>query len=123
MFNATELDCRASPMPQVAVHARRDADGGSGLFLPHYATPTLRSTSRSPTLDELQLARLRIRMEALEHLIIILLADTITQNLDAVRRLVNDIPFRTDPNLDAKMNRAAAHMICLVCRTGFHGKA
>jgi len=56
-------------------------------------------------------------MEALEHLVIILLADNRTQDVDAVRNLLNDIPFWTDPSHTVESRCAAAHMIRLVERS------
>jgi hypothetical protein len=56
-------------------------------------------------------------MEALEHLVIILLADTKSRDVDTVRELLNDMSFWTDPSHDAESRHAAAHMIRLVERS------
>jgi hypothetical protein len=75
------------------------------------------SSAKPPTPVELEVARLRIRTEALEHLMIIILAQSSRYELDEVRGLAHDIPFQTDPNLDAEMRRAVAHMIRLIERS------
>jgi hypothetical protein len=98
MSHTAELDRWANPSAPVLVNARH------GVSMP-------------PTAGELEVARLRIRMEALEHLTIILLAQSGRHELDEVRGLALDIPFQTDPNLDTEMRRAVAHMIRLIERS------
>lgn len=98
MSHAAELNHWANSLAPVTVNA-------------------LHSVPSLPTAGELEVARLRIRMEALEHLTIILLAQSGRQQLDEVRGLALDIPFQTDPNLDAEMRRAVTHMIRLIERS------
>src|SRR5579862_954697 len=67
----------------------------------HYL-PALTSKPLPPTLPESEVARLRIRIEALEHLIIILLAASGAEDLETLRGLAGDIPFWSDLNLNAE---------------------
>jgi hypothetical protein len=72
---------------------------------------------QKPTIADTSIARLRIRMEALEHLVIILLADNQSRGVRSVRELLNDVPFWTDPTHNVESRCAAAHMIRLVERS------
>ena len=70
-----------------------------------------------PTLLEIEVARLRVRMQALEHLVIVLLGATPTRELEMIRGLADDREFQSDANRDAEISQAAALMIHLVERS------
>lgn len=117
MSNALKLDRRGISTTQRAAPATHAAAVGVYHAEPYHATPTVHDTVPTPTPADIAIARLRIRMEALEHLVIILLADTKSRDVDTVRELLNNIPFWTDPSHNAESTRAAAHMIGLVERS------
>ena len=117
MSNALKLDRRGISTTQGAAPATHEAAVGVKCAEPYLAAPTVHDTVPKPTLADIAIARLRYRMEALEHLVIILLADTKSPGVDNVRELLNDMSFWTDPGHNAESRRAAAHMIRLVERS------
>ena len=103
---------RAAPIPAVPIAARRHAAHEFGHAEMPFAAPSSPTTSA-----EMETKRLRIRMEALEHLLVLLLANINSQELDPVLELVNDISFSQQAGADAEVARVVEHMIRLVERS------
>ena len=117
MSDALKLDRRGISTTQGTAPATHEVTVGVKYAEPYHAAPTVNGTAPKPTLADTEIGRLRFRMEALEHLVIILLADTKSRDVDAVRELLNETAFWTDPSHNAESRRAAAHMIRLVERS------
>ena len=101
-----------------AALSRWDNEGGAGPCGPQMAHISAASQSEVPELTNAELVQLRIRVIALENLVISLLAEASSRQLDLAREMAAFISPRPDFTHHSLTIRAAAQMIDMVNRAG-----
>jgi hypothetical protein len=97
-------------------HARWDYEGGAGPDGPQEGTARLEILPDFPPLTNTELVLLRVRVIALENLVISLLAQASDRQLDHAREMAGYISPRSGVTHHALILHAAAHMVDLVER-------
>ena len=98
--------------------SRWDNEGGAGPRRPQEDLISGEAQSEVPELTNAELVQLRIRVIALENLVIALLAEASDRQLDLAREMAAYISPRPGFTYHPLTIRAAAHMIDLVERAG-----
>jgi hypothetical protein len=98
--------------------SRWDNEGGAGPCGPQEGASSCEVQSEVPQLTNAELVQLRIRVIALENLVISLLAEASNRQLDLAREMAAFISPRPDFTHHSLTIRAAAQMIDLVDRAG-----
>lgn len=106
-----------SQQPQSAL-SRWDDEGGAGPGGPQGDVVSGKSQSEIPALTNVELVQLRIRVIALENVVIALLADASDRQLDRVREMAAHISPRPGFTPHPLTLHAAGQMIDLVERAG-----
>ena len=96
--------------------SRWENEGGAGPRLPHEGLISDEVQSEVPQLTNVELVQLRVRVIALENLVIALLAETSDRQLDLVREMADYISPRRGFTQHPLTIHAAAQMIDLVNR-------
>jgi hypothetical protein len=96
--------------------SRWDNEGGAGPCGPQKAQISAEAPSEVPELTNAELVQLRIRVIALENLVISLLAEASDRQLDLAREMAAFISSR--PGFTPLTIHAAAQMIDLIDRAG-----
>ena len=110
------------PSPQNASELRLgalstwDNEGGAGHDGPQEAATFVKAQSNIPRLTDAELIQLRIRVIALENLMIMLLAEGSDRQLDLAREMAAYISPRPGFTHHPLTTQAAAHMVDLVDR-------
>lgn len=107
----------ASQQLQTAL-SRWETDGGAGPRFPQEVSISEEVQSEVPQLTNAELVQLRIRVIALENLVITLLAGASDQQLDLAREMAAYISPRPGVTHHPLTIHAAAQMIDLIARTG-----
>jgi hypothetical protein len=107
----------ASQQLQAAL-SRWETDGGAGPRLPQEASISEEVQSEIPQLTNAELVQLRIRVIALENLVIMLLAEASDRQLGLAREMAAYISPRLGVTHHPLTIHAAAQMIDLVERAG-----
>lgn len=107
----------SSPQPQSAL-SRWDNEGGAGPCGPQEHAISGEPQSVVPALTNVELVQLRIRVIALENVVIALLADASDRQLDRVREMAAHISPRPGFTPHPLTIHAAGQMIDLVERAG-----
>jgi hypothetical protein len=103
--------------------SRWDNDGGAGPLGPQNGVVSSGVHPQIPELTNAELVQLRVRMIALENLMIALLAEASDRQLDLVREMAAFISPRPGFTQHPLTVHAAAHMVDLVERAGhFRGE-
>jgi len=105
------------PQQQKLALSRWDTDGGAGPCGPN-GSLTSDEVENSPPLSNTDLVQLRVRVIALENLMIMLLAEASDSQLDLTRNMAAYISPRPGFKHHPLTIRAAAQMIDLVERAG-----
>ena len=113
--------------PEISVTAQqrqpapssREIEGGAGSSRPQRSPPSSEREAAVPRLANAELVQLRIRVIALENLVIALLAESPDRRLDIAREMASYISPRPGFTPHRLTTRAAAQMIHLVERAGF----
>ena len=108
---------RAAEMRHRAL-SRWDNEGGATLCAHEESISSDAARSEVPPLSDAELVQLRVRVIALENLVISLLAQSSDQQLDLVREMATYISPRPGFTPHPLTIRAAAEMIHLVERAG-----
>lgn len=98
--------------------SRWENEGGAGSGRLHRSPVSSETLSVTPQLANAELVQLRIRVIALENLVITLLAETSDRRLDLAREMATYISPRPGFTHHRLTIRAAAQMIHLVERAG-----
>jgi hypothetical protein len=98
--------------------SRWENEGGAVRRLPHEPATEDNGLSDAPVLTNTELVQLRIRVIALENLVISLLARASTEQLDLVREMAAYISPRPGFTHHAMTIRAAYQMLGLLERSG-----
>ena len=96
--------------------SRWENEGGAGPRLPHEGLISDEVQSEVPQLTNVELVQLRIRVIALENLVIALLAEASDRQLNVIREMANYISPRPGFTQHPLTIHAAAQMIDLVDR-------
>jgi hypothetical protein len=113
-----EPDSAASVRQRQMALSRWDNEGGAGPGGPQGGSASAEAQSEIPALTNAELVQLRIRVIALENLVIALLADASERQLDLVREMAAYISPRPGFTHHPLTVHAAAQMIDLVERAG-----
>jgi len=114
-WKANSLD----PLQQrQAALSRWDSEGGAGLSGPQKAPMSAETYSGVPELTNAELVQLRVRVIALENLVILLLAQASDRQLDLAREMAAFISPRPGFTHHPLTIHAATQMIDLVDRAG-----
>jgi len=113
--------------PEISVTAQQrqrapssqEIEGGAGSSRPQRSPPSSEREAAVPRLANAELVQLRIRVIALENLVIALLAESPDRRLDIAREMASYISPRPGFTPHRLTTRAAAQMIHLVERAGF----
>jgi tellurite resistance-related uncharacterized protein len=98
--------------------SRWDSEGGAGIEgAQHSAAAPAESVPDTPDMTNAELVQLRVRVIALENLLISLLADASGRQLDLAREMVSYISPRPGFTQHHLTVQAAAHMVDLVQRS------
>jgi len=97
----------------------REIEGGGGSSHPQRSPASSEREAAVPRLANAELVQLRIRVIALENLVIALLAESPDRRLDIAREMASYISPRPGFTPHRLTTRAAAQMIHLVERAGF----
>ena len=111
-----EPDSAASVRQRQMALSRWDNEGGAGPGGPQGGSASAEAQSEIPALTNAELVQLRIRVIALENLVIALLADASERQLDLVREMAAYISPRPGFTHHPLTVHAAAQMIDLVER-------
>jgi hypothetical protein len=98
--------------------SRWDSESGAGPLGPQNGVVSSGAHPQIPELTNAELVQLRVRMIALENLVIALLAEASDRQLDLVREMATYISPRPGFTQHPLTVHAAAHMIDLVERAG-----
>lgn len=98
--------------------SRWDSEGGAGPCGPQESSVAGEVQAEGPELTNAELVQLRVRMIALENLLITLLAEAPDQQLDRIRKMAAYISPRPGFTHHPLTIHAAAQMIHLVERAG-----
>lgn len=98
--------------------SRWDNEGGAGPSGPQSGPAFSGAQQEVPELTNAELVQLRVRMIALENLVIALLAEASDRQLDLVREMAGYISPRPGFTQHPLTIHAAAHMVDLVERAG-----
>src|SRR5665213_4051342 len=101
-----------------AALSRWDNEGGAGPYGPQKTQVSAEAQAELPELTNAELVQLRVRVIALENLVILLLAQAPDRQLDLVREMAAYISPRSGFTPHHLTIRAAAEMIHLVERAG-----
>ena len=96
-----------------------EIEGGAGSSRPRRSPAPSEREAAVPRLANAELVQLRIRVIALENLVIALLAESPDRRLDIAREMASYISPRPGFTPHRLTTRAAAQMIHLVERAGF----
>jgi hypothetical protein len=107
----------SSQQRQMAL-SRWDNEGGAGRCGPQEGQTSAKAQSAVPELTNAELVQLRVRVIALENLVISLLAEAPDSQLDSAREMAAFISPRPGFTHHPLTIHAAAHMIDLVGRAG-----
>ena len=113
-----EPDSAASLRQRQMALSRWDNEGGAGPGGPQDGSVSAEAQSEIPELTNAELVQLRIRVIALENLLIALLAEASERQLDLVREMAAYISPRPGFTHHPLTVHAAAQMIDLVERAG-----
>ena len=97
----------------------RESEGGAGSSRPQRRPASSEREAAVPRLANAELVQLRIRVVALENLVIALLAESPDRRLDIAREMASYISPRPGFTPHRLTTRAAEQMIHLVVRAGF----
>jgi hypothetical protein len=111
-----EPDSAASVRQRQMALSRWDNEGGAGPGGPQGGSASAEAQSEIPALTNAELVQLRIRVIALENLVIALLADASERQLDLAREMAAYISPRPGFTHHPLTVHAAAQMIDLVER-------
>jgi hypothetical protein len=111
-----EPDSTASSRQRQMALSRWDNEGGAGPGGPQGGSASAEAQSATPALTNAELVQLRIRVIALENLVIALLADASERQLDLAREMAAYISPRPGFTHHPLTVHAAAQMIDLVER-------
>jgi hypothetical protein len=111
-----EPDSTASSRQRQMALSRWDNEGGAGPGGPQGGSASAEAQSATPALTNAELVQLRIRVIALENLVIALLADASERQLDRAREMAAYISPRPGFTHHPLTVHAAAQMIDLVER-------
>jgi hypothetical protein len=111
-----EPDSTASSRQRQMALSRWDNEGGAGPGGPQGGSASAEAQSEIPALTNAELVQLRIRVIALENLVIALLADASERQLDLAREMAAYISPRPGFTHHPLTVHAAAQMIDLVER-------
>jgi hypothetical protein len=111
-------DCLDPSQQRQMALSRWDNEGGAGPRRPQRGLISGEAQSEVPELTNAELVQLRIRVIALENLVITLLAEASDRQLDLVREMAAYISPRPGFTHHPLTIHAAAHMIDLVERAG-----
>src|SRR5579862_7074103 len=98
--------------------SRWDNEGGAGPRGPQEGQISAMAQSEIPELTNAELVQLRVRVIALENLVIALLAEAPDRQLDLAREMATYISPRAGFTQHPLTIHAAAHMVDLVERAG-----
>lgn len=99
-----------------AALARWENEGGAGPWRLHESLDSGELQSRAPPLTDVELVQLRIRVIALENLVIAMLAEATDRQLDRVRAMAAHISPRPGFTPHRLTLHAAAELVSLVNR-------
>ena len=108
----------ASSQQRRTALSRWDNEGGAGPCGPQGAHTSQKTQSEIPDLTNAEMVQLRVRVIALENLVISLLAQATDRQLDLAREMAAFISPRLDFTHHPLTIHAAAQMIDLVDRAG-----
>ena len=111
-------DSAASSRQRQMALSRWDNEGGAGPDGPQGESVAAEAQSQAPALTNAELVQLRIRVIALENLIIALLADASERQLDLAREMAAYISPRAGSTHHPLTVHAAAQMVDFVERAG-----
>lgn len=111
-------DSAASSRQRQMALSRWDNEGGAGPGGPQGESVAAEAQSQAPALTNAELVQLRIRVIALENLIIALLADASERQLDLAREMAAYISPRPGSTHHPLTVHAAAQMVDFVERAG-----
>lgn len=111
-------DSAASSRQRQMALSRWDNEGGAGPGGPQGKSVAAEAQSQAPALTNAELVQLRIRVIALENLIIALLADASERQLDLAREMAAYISPRPGSTHHPLTVHAAAQMVDFVERAG-----
>ena len=111
-------DSAASSRQRQMALSRWDNEGGAGPGGPQSGSVAGEAQSQVPALTNAELVQLRIRVIALENLVIALLADASERQLDLAREMAAYISPRPGSTHHPLTVHAAAQMIDFVERAG-----
>ena len=111
-------DSAASSRQRQMALSRWDNEGGAGPGGPQGESVAAEAQSQTPALTNAELVQLRIRVIALENLVIALLADASERQLDLAREMAAYISPRPGSTHHPLTVHAAAQMIDFVERAG-----
>ena len=111
-------DSAASSRQRQMALSRWDNEGGAGPGGPQGELVAAEAQSQAPALTNAELVQLRIRVIALENLIIALLADASERQLDLAREMAAYISPRPGSTHHPLTVHAAAQMVDFVERAG-----
>jgi hypothetical protein len=113
-----EPDSTASPRQRQMALSRWDNEGGAGPGGPQAGAVPAEAPSEIPQLTNAELVQLRIRVIALENLVIALLADASERQLGLAREMAAYITPRPGATHHRLTIQAASQLIELVKRAG-----
>jgi hypothetical protein len=96
-----------------------EIEGGAGSSRPRRSPAAIERKAAVPRLGNAELVQLRIRVIALENLVIALLAESPDRRLEIAREMASYISPRPGFTPHRLTTRAAAQMLHLVERAGF----
>ena len=111
-------DSAASSRQRQMALSRWDNEGGAGPGGPQGESVAAEAQSQAPALTNAELVQLRIRVIALENLVIALLADASERQLDLAREMAAYISPRPGSTHHPLTVHAAAQMVDFVERAG-----
>ena len=111
-------DSAASSRQRQMALSRWDNEGGAGPDGPQGESVAAEAQSQAPALTNAELVQLRIRVIALENLVIALLADASERQLDLAREMAAYISPRAGSTHHPLTVHAAAQMVDFVERAG-----
>ena len=112
-------DSKRTPEPSLQREralSRWDNEGGAGLSGPQNGGSSAEGAAESPELTNAELVQLRVRVIALENLLIALLAGASDRQLDLTREMATYISPRPGYTQHPLTIHAAAHMVDLAQR-------
>jgi hypothetical protein len=113
-----EPDSAASSRQRQLALSRWDNEGGAGPRGPQSASSSAETPSEIPQLTNVELVQLRVRVIALENLVIALLAEASERQIGVAREMADYILPKAGFTPHPLTIQAAAHMIDLVERAG-----